>query len=107
MARAHSLLLDAEWRGADLKELVERALQAYRVDHPDTIEIDGEPVPLTASQSLGLSLILQQVVRMIFGAPPMSYSIPHALRGQVEIGTFIYSFYRVVLLGIVLAQTSR
>ena len=48
MARAHSLLLDAEWRGADLKELVERALQAYRVDHPDTIEIDGEPVPLTA-----------------------------------------------------------
>ena len=61
MARAHSLLLDAEWRGADLKELVERALQAYRVDHPDTIEIDGEPVPLTASQSLGLSLILHEL----------------------------------------------
>ena len=49
LARAHSLLLDAEWRGADLRELVEQALQAYRVDHPDKIEIEGEPVPLTAS----------------------------------------------------------
>jgi two-component system, chemotaxis family, CheB/CheR fusion protein len=61
MARAHSLLLDAQWHGADLKELVERALQAYRVDHPDTIEINGEPVPLTATQSLGLSLILHEL----------------------------------------------
>ena len=61
LARAHSLLLDRQWRGADLRELVERALQAYRVDHPDTIEIDGEPVPLTASQSLGLSLILHEL----------------------------------------------
>ena len=61
LARAHSLLLDAEWRGADLRELVEQALEAYRVDHPDTIEIDGEPVPLTASQSLGLSLILHEL----------------------------------------------
>ena len=61
LARAHSLLLDAEWRGADLRELVEQALQAYRVDHPDKIEIEGEPVPLTASQSLGLSLILHEL----------------------------------------------
>jgi two-component system CheB/CheR fusion protein len=61
LARAHSLLLDAEWRGADLRELVTQALQAYRVDHPDTIEVDGGPVPLTATQSLGLSLILHEL----------------------------------------------
>ena len=53
LARAHSLLLDAEWRGADLGQLVEQALEAYRSDHPDKIEIEGEPVPLTATRALG------------------------------------------------------
>jgi two-component system CheB/CheR fusion protein len=61
LARAHSLLLDAEWRGADLGELVEQALEAYRGDHPDKVEIEGDPVPLTATQSLGLSLILHEL----------------------------------------------
>jgi two-component system CheB/CheR fusion protein len=61
LARAHSLLLDVDWRGADLKELVEQALQAYRVDHSDKIEIEGERVPLTAPQSLGVSLILHEL----------------------------------------------
>jgi two-component system CheB/CheR fusion protein len=61
LARAHSLLLDAQWRGADLKELVDRALEAYRVDHPDTIEVSGGAVPLTANQGLGLSLILHEL----------------------------------------------
>src|SRR5258705_249937 len=40
---------------------------------------------------------------MILGATPLSYSIPAWLRGQVAIGSFIYSFYRVVLLGIAAA----
>jgi two-component system CheB/CheR fusion protein len=30
LARAHSLLLDAQWRGADLRQLVEQTLEAYR-----------------------------------------------------------------------------
>jgi two-component system, chemotaxis family, CheB/CheR fusion protein len=61
LARAHSLLLDAQWRGADLKELVERALEPYGIDHPDNIEVSGGPVPLTANQGLGLSLILHEL----------------------------------------------
>jgi two-component system CheB/CheR fusion protein len=61
LARAHSLLLDAQWRGADLRQLVEQTLEAYRSDHPDKIEIKGEPVPLSAAQSLGLSLILHEL----------------------------------------------
>jgi two-component system CheB/CheR fusion protein len=61
MTRAHSLLLDAQWRGTSLQHLVEQALDAYRVDHPDTILIEGEAVPLTANQSLGLSLILHEL----------------------------------------------
>jgi PAS domain S-box-containing protein len=61
LARAHSLLLDAQWRGADLKQLVEEALQAYRADRPDVVQIEGGSVPLTPGQSLGLSLILHEL----------------------------------------------
>jgi two-component system CheB/CheR fusion protein len=61
LARAHSLLLDGQWRGADLKELAEQALQAYRGEHPEVIEIAGESVPLSPSQSLGLSLIMHEL----------------------------------------------
>jgi len=50
--------------------------------------------------TFGLAMVAEQVLRMIFGAPPLSYSIPPWLRGQVAIGSFIYSFYRVILLGI-------
>jgi two-component system CheB/CheR fusion protein len=61
LARAHSLVFDAEWRGADLKWLVEQALQAHRVDHPEVVEIEGESVPLSPTHGLGLSLVLHEL----------------------------------------------
>jgi two-component system CheB/CheR fusion protein len=61
LARAHSILLDAQWRGADLKQLVEQALQAYEPDRPGVIEIQGDPVPLSPTKGLGLSLILHEL----------------------------------------------
>ena len=39
--------------GADLKQLVGQALQVYRVDRPGVLEMQGEPVPFSPSQSLG------------------------------------------------------
>jgi ABC-type branched-subunit amino acid transport system permease subunit len=59
----------------------------------------SDPI-LSLLLTFGLAMVAEQVLRMIFGAPPLSYSIPPWLRGQVAIGSFIYSFYRVVLLGI-------
>jgi two-component system CheB/CheR fusion protein len=61
LARAHGLLLDANWRSADLKALVEQATTAYRVDHPQMIEVEGEPVTITPKQGLGLSLVLHEL----------------------------------------------
>ena len=61
LARAQDLLLEAHWRGTDLKALVDQAVAAYRVDHPEVVEIDGEPVAITAKQGLGLSLILHEL----------------------------------------------
>ena len=59
----------------------------------------SDPI-LSLLMTFGLAMVAEQVLRMIFGAPPLSYSIPPWLRGQVALGSFIYSFYRVVLLGI-------
>lgn len=49
--------------------------------------------------TFGLAMVIEQALRMIFGAPPLSYSIPTWLRGQIFIGDFIYSRYRAALLG--------
>ena len=59
----------------------------------------ADPI-LSLLMTFGLAMVAEQALRMIFGASPLSYSIPPALRGQVAMGSFIYSFYRVVLLGI-------
>jgi two-component system CheB/CheR fusion protein len=61
LARAHSLLLDAHWRSADLKTLIEQAVAAYRVDHREAVEVEGEPVAITPRQGLGLSLVLHEL----------------------------------------------
>jgi len=59
----------------------------------------SDPI-LSLLLTFGLAMVAEQGLRIIFGAPPLSYSIPPALRGQVAIVVFIYSFYRVVLIGI-------
>jgi branched-chain amino acid transport system permease protein len=57
----------------------------------------SDPI-LSLLLTFGLAMVAEQGLRMIFGAPPLSYSIPTALRGQVFIGDFVYSFYRSMLL---------
>jgi len=53
--------------------------------------------------TFGLAMVAEQALRMIFGAPPLSFAIPDDLRGQVFIGDFFYSRYRLVLLGVAVA----
>ncbi|HET6927719.1 MAG TPA: branched-chain amino acid ABC transporter permease [Hyphomicrobiaceae bacterium] len=48
--------------------------------------------------TFGLAMVAEQVLRMIFGAPPLSFSIPPELRGQLFLGGFIYPYYRVLVL---------
>ena len=62
----------------------------------------ADPI-LSLLLTFGLAMVAEQLLRMIFGAPPLSYSIPPELRGQVALGSFIYSYYRVVLLCIAAA----
>jgi branched-chain amino acid transport system permease protein len=59
----------------------------------------SDPI-LSLLLTFGLAMVAEQSLRMIFGAPPLSFSIPPELRGQIFLGDFIYSRYRAMLLGI-------
>lgn len=53
--------------------------------------------------TFGLAMVLEQALRMIFGATPLPFSIPDFLRGQILLGDFIYSIYRFAILVVALA----
>lgn len=59
----------------------------------------ADPI-LSLLLTFGLAMVAEQSLRIIFGAPPLSYAIPIELRGQVFIGDFIYSRYRMLLLAV-------
>ena len=48
--------------------------------------------------TFGLAMVAEQTLRMVYGAAPVPFSIPQALRGQIFIGEFIYSRYRLMIL---------
>src|SRR3954469_5002294 len=48
--------------------------------------------------TFGLAMVIEQVLRMIYGAPPLSWAIPQELRGQVVVGSFFYPRYRALLM---------
>jgi branched-chain amino acid transport system permease protein len=50
--------------------------------------------------TFGLAMVAEQALRLIFGAAPLPFSIPMALKGQFLIGDFIYSRYRLVMLAL-------
>ncbi len=53
--------------------------------------------------TFGLAMVAEQSLRWVFGAAPVPFSIPTALRGQVFIGDFIYSKYRLLMLAVAVA----
>jgi branched-chain amino acid transport system permease protein len=59
----------------------------------------GDPI-LSLLLTFGLAMVAEQSLRMIFGAAPVPFSIPLWLRGQVFMGEFIYSKYRLIILAV-------
>jgi branched-chain amino acid transport system permease protein len=51
--------------------------------------------------TFGLAMVVEQVIRMIWGAAPLPVSMPRALKGQIVLGDFLFSRYRLVLLAVV------
>jgi branched-chain amino acid transport system permease protein len=48
-------------------------------------------------------MVAEQAIRMIWGAAPLSSSMPPEFKGNVMLGEFMFSRYRLMLLGIVVA----
>src|SRR5205085_454345 len=59
----------------------------------------ADPI-LSLLLTFGLAMVAEQGLRMIFGASPLGYAMPDALRGQVFVGDFIYSKYRLMMLAV-------
>ncbi len=53
--------------------------------------------------TFGLALTAEQSLRMIWGTTGLPFSIPDALRGQLIVGDFIYSYYRLTILAVATA----
>src|SRR5215468_295516 len=56
--------------------------------------------------TFGLAMVAEQALRVIFGASPIPFSIPPGLRGQLFVGDFIYSRYRLLMLAIAIAAVA-
>jgi two-component system CheB/CheR fusion protein len=61
LASAHTLLVESDWKGADLGELAQQQLAAYRPRPPDRLRIEGEPVLLPADLATPFGLVLHEL----------------------------------------------
>lgn len=48
--------------------------------------------------TFGLAMTVEQTLRMAWGTTGLPFSIPDVLRGQLHVGDFIYSYYRLTIL---------
>jgi branched-chain amino acid transport system permease protein len=65
----------------------------------------SDPI-LSLLLTFGLAMVIEQALRIVFGAAPLPFSIPAELRGQVFVGDFIYPRYRLFIFGIALASVT-
>jgi branched-chain amino acid transport system permease protein len=50
--------------------------------------------------TFGLALVAEQAIRMVWGAAPLPASMPAVLKGNVMLGDFLFSRYRLLLLAV-------
>jgi branched-chain amino acid transport system permease protein len=60
----------------------------------------ADPI-LSLLVTFGLAMVAEQAIRIIWGAAPLSAVMPQGLKGAVIVGDFLFSRYRLVLLGVV------
>ena len=61
----------------------------------------ADPI-LSLLVTFGLAMIAEQAIRMVWGAAPLPSTMPVAFKGQVVLGDFMFSRYRLLLLAVVL-----
>ena len=61
---------------------------------------NADPI-LSLLVTFGLAMVVEQAIRMIWGAAPLPANMPDAVKGAVFVGDFLFSRYRLLLLGVV------
>jgi two-component sensor histidine kinase/DNA-binding response OmpR family regulator len=61
LSRAHALLSNSRWQGADLSKLVDEELAPYRSTHADRLDISGPKVLLEPTKAQTLALALHEL----------------------------------------------
>ncbi len=62
----------------------------------------SDPI-LSLLVTFGLAMVAEQAIRMIWGAAPLPSGMPPEFKGNVMLGEFMFSRYRLMLLGVVIA----
>src|ERR1700755_19230 len=60
----------------------------------------ADPI-LSLLVTFGIAMVTEQAIRIIWGAAPLSASIPPSFRGSVCVGDFLFSRYRLLILAVV------
>ena len=60
----------------------------------------ADPI-LSLLVTFGLAMVAEQLIRMIWGAAPLSQTMPQSLKGAVFVGDFLFSRYRLMLFAVV------
>jgi branched-chain amino acid transport system permease protein len=66
---------------------------------------NADPI-LSLLVTFGLAMVAEQMIRMIWGAAPLPSSMPAEFKGSVMVGEFMFSRYRIFLLGVVIVVMS-
>jgi PAS domain S-box-containing protein len=61
LARAHQLLSDARWRGADLRRLIEEELLPYTLGEPGRAKLRGPEVALSPGEAQALAMGIHEL----------------------------------------------
>ena len=61
LSRAHALLSNSRWQGADLTKLVDEELAPYRSSHAGRLRISGPKVLLEPTKAQTLALALHEL----------------------------------------------
>lgn len=80
LAKAHDVLVEESWSGADLRSVIEQTLLPYRQPKADAFLLDGPPVRLSPQQALSLSLGLHELT-----TNAIKYGALSAPAGEVHI----------------------
>jgi len=81
LARAHGLLADSRWRGANIAQLIQEELAPYRTPNFERIKISGRSVSLEPRTAQALALALHELA-----TNAVKYGSLSSPAGGVEVG---------------------